>query len=506
VQEAKRVSDIVAAASVLLARAAGSHELFVVRRAETLRFFGGFHAFPGGKVGRSDAELAPDTQPLNAQKVGAVRELFEETGVLLAREADGRFPPNDAVLAHHRSELIAGRLTFADLLAQLHLTIRLDDVIYVGSLVTPAFAPIRFDTAFFVAALPANQSADVIAGELTAGEWLSADAILQAWTAGRWLVSPPSVALLQTIRGVPVEELPSRARPLMESLTGADIPAIWFSPAVLMLPLFCEGLPPSTHTNAYLVGTDSLYLLDPGPTDPGEQQRLFTAIDRRLAEASRPLTAVVLTHQHPDHVGAATACALRYQVPILGHALTARALSGKVAVQASLQDGSRLELGQAPDGSGPWHLQAIHTPGHASGHLTFYEPHYRLLFVGDMISTLSSVVIAPPDGDLAVYLDSLRLLQLYPARLLLPAHGSPSARPLHVLEESLIHRSEREKQLVEALSAGPRTPQELAVEMYRGLPPKVMRFAELQVLAGLRKLEREGRARQADGTLWQLVS
>src|SRR5207248_2612772 len=169
------------------------------------------------------------------------------------------------------------------------------------------------------------------------------------------------------------------------SLSGGDIPAIWFSPGVLMLPLFCEGLPPSTHTNAYLVGTDSLYLFDPGPTDAAEQQRLFTAVDRQLSRTGKRLTAVVLTHQHPDHIGAATACALRYQVPILGHPLTARALAGKVEVQPSLQHGSRLELGQAPDGGGAWYLEAIHTPGHAAGHLTFYEPHYRLLFVGDMI-------------------------------------------------------------------------------------------------------------------------
>jgi glyoxylase-like metal-dependent hydrolase (beta-lactamase superfamily II) len=272
-----------------------------------------------------------------------------------------------------------------------------------------------------------------------------------------------------------------------------------------MLPLFSDGLPPSTHTNAYLVGTDLLYLIDPGASDPAEQQRLFAALDRRFAETGRRLTAIVLTHQHRDHLGAATTCAARYKVPILGHPLTARALSSKVEVLGSLQDGMRLELGQAPDGSGPWHLQTVHTPGHAAGHLSFYEPHYRLLFVGDMVSTLSSVIIAPPDGDLAVYLDSLRLLQRYPARLLLPAHGSPSSRPAFVLEECIKHRFVREQQLLAALGEEPRAVPELAVEMYRGLPAKLMRFAEMQVLAGLRKLEKEGRVRPVDEARWQLV-
>ncbi len=183
-----------------------------------------------------------------------------------------------------------------------------------------------------------------------------------------------------------------------------------------------------------------------------------------------------------------------YGVPILAHPLTAQALHGRIEVSQRLDDGAILNLGTAPDGKGRWHLQAIHTPGHAAGHLAFYAPRYRLLFVGDMVSTLSSVVIAPPEGDLAVYLDSLRRLQTFPARLLLPSHGSPSARPDFVLEQCLAHRREREEQLLKILGAEPRTVLELAIEMYRGLPAALMRFAEMQVLAGLNKLQREGRA------------
>ncbi len=123
-----------------------------------------------------------------------------------------------------------------------------------------------------------------------------------------------------------------------------------------------------------------------------------------------------------------------------------------------------------------------------------------------MISTLSSVLIPPPpEGDLAVYLDSLRRLQTFPARLLLPAHGSPSARPAFILEQALTHRREREEHLLQALGAEPRSVAELAVEMYRGLPAELMRFAEMQVVAGLHKLQREGRVEVADagGNTWR---
>lgn len=483
------------AASVMLARGPGSPHVFVVARAPALRFLGGFLAFPGGKVHSSDDELARATPGLTGQHVAAVRELFEEAGVLLARDAKGAYPTAEDLISLRR-ELMAEQITFHDLLAEHKLHLRPEDLAFVGSLLTPPFAAFRFDTAFFIAVLPPRQTAEVWPGELTEGAWSSAESVLADWNAGNNLVSPPTVALLQAIRGLPVEEWPNRLNSLLTPQAGNE--PIWFSPGAQMIPLFTEGLPPSTYTNAYLVGSDFAYLIDPGASDAEEQGRLFDSL------AGRRLRGVVLTHHHPDHVGAAKVCAERYGVPILAHPLTAQALRGRIEVREFINDGDRLDLGTSPDGKAGWHLQAIHTPGHASGHLSFWEPRYRLLFVGDMISMLSSVLIPPPpDGDLAVYLHSLRRLQSYPARLLLPAHGSPSARPAFVLEQALAHRREREEQLLQALSGGPRTMSELALELYRGLPADLMRFAEMQIRAGLHKLQQEDRALAVDANRWR---
>jgi glyoxylase-like metal-dependent hydrolase (beta-lactamase superfamily II)/8-oxo-dGTP pyrophosphatase MutT (NUDIX family) len=504
------VSTIAQAASVLLARGPGSSQVFIVRRAPQQRFFGGFLVFPGGTVAPEDASpLSPEKgsdprksrgltpfpeaeKTLAVRRVTAARELFEETGVLLARRADSSFLPSSSDLDDCRREMMAGRLPFADVLRRLGLSLRAEDFLPIGDLVTPPFTPLRFDTTFFVARLPACQRAEVWPGELDEGRWTTPADLLSEWTRGECLVSPPTLMLLESIQGRPVEDAPARFAPCVAARHGDGLLAIDFAPAVQMVPLHTIPLPPSTHTNAYLVGSGPIYLLDPGAAEPAEQERLFHLLDAQRARG-RKLTAIVLTHHHPDHVGAANACAQRYGLPVWAHPLTARALEGKIAVTRALDDGEHLDLGTPPDGSGPWHLEAIHTPGHAPGHLAFYDPHYRLLFAGDMVSTLTSIVIVPPDGDLAVYIASLKRLRGYDCRLLLPGHGSPSARPGQTIDECLAHRARREEQLLAALSATPRSLADLAAELYRGLPAHLMRLARWQVWAGLQKLEREGR-------------
>jgi glyoxylase-like metal-dependent hydrolase (beta-lactamase superfamily II)/8-oxo-dGTP pyrophosphatase MutT (NUDIX family) len=521
------VGHIAKAASVLLARGDDPAELFLVRRSPQLRFLGGFLAFPGGKVCPEDRLPLTSFNPEPAatvsgnaiaagsglneanrsapeRVVAAARELFEETGVLVARRADGSFPHAGSVLTYLRRKMLEEHFPFGEVLLRLELTVQAADFQPLGGITTPPFVPTRFDTAFFLARMPPDQEANVWPGELESGQWSTAAAALEQWTFGAGLVSPPTVLILQAARELTTVALAARLPEQFAAWNSAAIPAIPFAPGVDLIPLDTQALPPSTHTNAYLVGCSPRYLIDPGTAIPEEQERLFAVLDHKQQQG-QPLTAVVLTHHHPDHIGAAAVCAVRYRVPIYAHPLTARLLEGKVPVQRQLHEGDRLELGPAPDGTGLWHLEALLTPGHAPGHLAFYETRYRLLFVGDMVSTLSSVVIAPPQGDLVQYLDSLKRLQKYDCRLLLPSHGSPSARPAETIQECIDHRLKREEQLLAILAAGPQRIPQIAATLYKGLQPSMMRFAELQVLAGLKKLEQEGKveaAQAGNGDLW----
>ena len=124
-----------------------------------------------------------------------------------------------------------------------------------------------------------------------------------------------------------------------------------------------------------------------------------------------------------------------------------------------------------------------------------------------MVSTITSILIAPPEGDLAVYLQSLERLRAFDCRLLLPSHGNVSARLAETLNDCIAHRVKREKQLLEALAGGPRTVDDLSVELYQGLPAPLMVFAKLQIMAGLLKLQRENRVtKEADGGGYRRVS
>ncbi|MFO0877844.1 MAG: MBL fold metallo-hydrolase [Gemmataceae bacterium] len=489
------MSHPVQAASVILARQEGSRELFLVGRSPTLRFMGGMVAFPGGKLGEGDDELARPAIGLTPWHVAAIRELFEETGVLLVRQADGRPPGQSAELDRFRRLLLDNHITLAQMLDSAGWHLDPADLAPVGHLVTPPFSPLRFDTAFFTATLPPGQTATIWPGELSQGWWHSASEALTRWRLADLLLTPPTVSILQAIEDSSVGELPGRLAPLLSLLDRGRVPPIWFNPGVLMIPLDCQGLPPTTHTNTLLVGTGPTYLIDPGPVDAGEQAKLFESVDER------PPQAIVLSHHHPDHVGAAQECARRYGVPILAHAHTADLLRGLVPVDRLLVDHEQLPLGPAPHGRGEWSLETLFTPGHAPGHLAFYQRDYGLLLAGDMVSTLSSMIISPEDGDLADYLASLERLKRYPTRLLIPAHGGPSTRATALLDETLAHRALREKQLLEALAQRSRSAEEIAIELYRGFPESVLRLARQQILTGLIKLQREGRVGQSE-TRW----
>jgi ribonuclease/clavin/mitogillin len=169
-----------------------------------------------------------------------------------------------------------------------------------------------------------------------------------------------------------------------------------------------------------------------------------------------------------------------------------------VRMGKALDGGDSFELGTAPDGSDGWKLEVLHVPGHAHGHLAFQESRYRAVIVGDLVSTLSSILVDPSDGHLASYLRSLDELREVATGTLYPGHGPPVPDGKRVIEKTLRHRAEREEQLVAALTKEPQSSRSLVEAIYTDLPEAMHGLAERSLLSGLLKLEEEGRIRRTE--------
>lgn len=252
------------------------------------------------------------------------------------------------------------------------------------------------------------------------------------------------------------------------------------APSIRVLALRTPTLPPATHTNAYVVGPSGgpVVVVDPGSPYPEVQRQLADAL------AHERVAAVLLTHHHGDHVGGAAALG----VPIVAHAITRELLTGVVAVTDTLADGATLAAGDVT-------LTAIHTPGHARGHLCFAVGD--AVIAGDMVAGVGTILIDPDEGDMAHYLASLARLAARGPHALLPAHGPMISDGVGKLRAYTAHRLGREARVLAAIRSrpAPSTLAELVPIAYADTPPALWVIAERSLHAHVNKLVADGSVR-----------
>ncbi|HEY6133048.1 MAG TPA: MBL fold metallo-hydrolase [Rubrivivax sp.] len=536
------------AASVIVLRDrtdAEGFEVLMLRRAERDGDFrSGAAVFPGGALDVRDREahrhgigwddaaasrrLAVDEGGLD-YLIAAARECFEEVGLLFADGIDAA--GLHSAHTQWRGPLQSGERSIAALCEALGMCIDLRGWHYLSHWLTPPGLPKRFDTRFFVARAPEGQTATPDLAEAVELMWLTPAQALEPQrqltllpVTRRTLQMLAAFADVQAVltfasgqAAVPMT-MPRRAvsakgmrivlpdehayaeigrlDPEGRADAHADIVAgrvVQLSPRVIRITAPNPGLMTGPGTNSYLIGDPVLNrwtVVDPGPVDEAHLQAL-------LAAAPGPIEQILVTHTHVDHSPGALALAAATGAPVLG--MRPRHAVGQDTTFAPLREpepGEVLVLGSGTT------LRVLHTPGHASNHLCYLLQEEKTLFTGDHVMQGSTVVINPPDGDMAAYLRALNELLVIDLDWLAPGHGFLVARPHDVLRALIAHRLAREARVVAALRSRPRaTLDELLPRVYADVPSAVHPVARRSLLAHLLKLEAEGSA-QSDAGAW----
>jgi len=263
---------------------------------------------------------------------------------------------------------------------------------------------------------------------------------------------------------------------------------VQLSPLVRRITAPNPGMMTGPGTNAYIVGTGELALIDPGPESPPHLSAMLAAVGDRLRW-------ILCTHTHIDHSPGARALKAATGAQVLGMpAPNDGRQDATFAPDRVLRHGDVVECGD-------FALRAVHTPGHASNHLCYLLEREKLLFTGDHIMQGSTVVIGPPDGDMVAYLASLEALFGLDLARIAPGHGHPIDTPHDEVRRLIAHRLKREQKVIDAVAVTgkPATLDELVAIAYDDTPQRLHPVAQRSLYAHLLKLERDNRvARQGE--------
>ena len=224
-------------------------------------------------------------------------------------------------------------------------------------------------------------------------------------------------------------------------------------------------------TNVYVLGREPVTLIDAGSDDGG-----VTVLAALEQLGIRGVSQILLTHAHHDHAGSA---------PAVRAATGARVLMDERDLAGSgfeIEPDGNLTIGETID-AGPYRVQVLRTPGHAPGHVSFYEPWLKALFAGDLMSGFGSVAVIPPRGSMRDYLESLRRLQRLEISTVYPGHGPVITNGAERIHEYIVHREKREAEILALIAEGVGEIEDLTEQLYPDVLPRLRPLAAGTVMA-----------------------
>lgn len=272
--------------------------------------------------------------------------------------------------------------------------------------------------------------------------------------------------------------------------------AAWISPQIRRI--VAGNASPFTFkgTSTFVVGRGRCAVIDPGPEDAGHLAAILETL------RGETVTHILVTHSHADHSPLARRLKEVTGAPILAHGPAAGAEAAGLRLDAAIDHDFtpdiRLSSGDAVSGLG-WTLEALHTPGHMSNHMCFALREEKALFAGDHVMSWATSVIAPPDGDMGRYFDSLRMLLDRDDAVYHPGHGPSRRDPLPLVRGYLAHRRMREEAIRARVEQGTGTVAELVAAIYAGIDPNLHGAAALSTRAHLDHLVAQGLLRESEG-------
>jgi glyoxylase-like metal-dependent hydrolase (beta-lactamase superfamily II) len=264
--------------------------------------------------------------------------------------------------------------------------------------------------------------------------------------------------------------------------------AIEVSP--LLRRVTCDNPGPFTFkgTNTFIVGRGRVAIIDPGPDDAEHLGSLLNEVRHET------VSHIIVTHTHMDHSPLAVKLKLATGALVCGAELKPKG-NGGFRLDASIDHGFKpdaiLADGDEIDG-GNWRLQCVTTPGHLGNHMAFSLAEEKSLLVGDHVMAWATSIVAPPDGHMGDYMDSLRKLLKRDDDVFHPAHGPLARNPKKLVEAILAHRIAREEMVLARAKAGDRSLADMVKAIYVGLDPALHAAAELSTWAHLEHLAERG--------------